>query len=64
MIDAGEDEAVLAALVMDDGAVLMADRGESETVVAQLGVVPEQDNCRYEIVEAVATVITSIKDRK
>jgi hypothetical protein len=42
----------------------MADRGESETVVAQLGVVPEQDNCRYEIVEAVATVITSIKDRK
>jgi hypothetical protein len=39
-------------------------RTEAQEVVAQFRAVPERNHDRYEIVEAVATVIHPIKDRR
>ena len=54
--------------VAPDGEVstvgLFYSRAEAEGVVAQLRAIPERDGCRYEIVEAVRSLLTSIKDRK
>jgi hypothetical protein len=43
---------------------LFYSRAEAERVVAQLRAVPERAHCRYEIVAAVRSVLSSIKDRK
>ena len=43
---------------------LFYSRAEAEGVVAQLRAIPERGGCRYEIVAAVRSLLTSIKDRK
>jgi hypothetical protein len=43
---------------------LFYSRAEAERVVAQLRAIPERDQCRYEIVAAVQSGFTSVKDRK
>jgi hypothetical protein len=54
--------------VAPDGEVstvgLFYSRAEAEGVVAQLRAIPERDGWRYEIVAAVRSLLTSIKDRK
>jgi hypothetical protein len=54
--------------VAPDGEVstvgLFYSRVEAERVVAQLRAIPERDQCRYEIVAAVQSGFTSVKDRK
>ncbi|HEY1234363.1 MAG TPA: hypothetical protein VH851_06750 [Candidatus Binatia bacterium] len=45
-------------------AEMVHSRTEAQEVVAQLRAIPERERSPYEIVEAVTTVIKSIKDRK